>query len=300
MPKRLDPSVLEVIAETICGSGQGAGGGGSYETPAPYRSGSEIRAFFARAKVVPRGASTTRKWFTLESLEELNRGPMGVHLPEGIEQVLLRLATPHEYRGDTAAQHTVVCHLNEVLSLEGLSLAVDGIQARIQSRAPTVAPPRKRTQVDPSPPFDQLVKGDPGLADILNRRWIEAQKCVEAGAYLSAVVMMGSILEGVLCARVFADRATACRASAAPRDRQGVPKPPEDWQLHTLIDVAHEVGWLHGDVKRFSHGLRESRNIVHPYLERVHLYDRPDADTCSICWQVVRAAIADLLGTDPV
>src|SRR6266540_2046231 len=107
MPKRLDSSILEVIAEAICGSGQGAGGGAGYETPGPYRSGSEIRAFFARTKVVPRGSSTTRKWFTLESLEELNRGPMGDHLPQGIELVLLRLAGPHEYRGDTAAQQAV-------------------------------------------------------------------------------------------------------------------------------------------------------------------------------------------------
>jgi hypothetical protein len=67
--------------------------------------------------------------------------------------------------------------------------------------------------------------------------------------------------------------------------------------LGSLIEVAHQVGWLGGDVKRFSHALRESRNIVHPYVERLHA-ERPDLDTCSICWLVVRAAVADLLGGD--
>lgn len=38
-PKRLDNSVVEVIAETICGSG--SGGGGGYSTPGPYRTGGE-------------------------------------------------------------------------------------------------------------------------------------------------------------------------------------------------------------------------------------------------------------------
>jgi hypothetical protein len=67
--------------------------------------------------------------------------------------------------------------------------------------------------------------------------------------------------------------------------------------LSALIDVAYEVGWLQGDVKRFSHALRESRNIVHPSMQRL-LREIPDADTCAICWQVVRAAVADLLEAD--
>jgi hypothetical protein len=45
------------------------------------------------------------------------------------------------------------------------------------------------------------------------------------------------------------------------------------------------------------HALRESRNIVHPYVQRLSK-DRPDGDTCRICWQVVRAAVADLLEVD--
>jgi len=74
MPKkRLDATTLEAIAEIICGSGQGAGGGPAYGTPGPYRSKSEIHSFFARVGVDPKGESSTRKWFVLESLQVLNR-----------------------------------------------------------------------------------------------------------------------------------------------------------------------------------------------------------------------------------
>jgi hypothetical protein len=89
----------------------------------------------------------------------------------------------------------------------------------------------------------------------------------------------------------------ANQSKAAPRDKMGSVKLIHDWSLSALIDVAHEVGWLQGDVKRFSHALRESRNIVHPYVQRISK-DRPDGDTCRICWQVVRAAVADLLEVD--
>jgi hypothetical protein len=110
--------------------------------------------------------------------------------------------------------------------------------------------------------------------------------------------MMGSILEGVLLHKVEANFKLANQANAAPRDpKTGKPRSIADWGLSALIDVAHEVGWLQGDVKRFSHSLREYRNLVHPYMQRA-LRETPDADTCSICWQVVRAAVSDLLGAD--
>jgi hypothetical protein len=109
--------------------------------------------------------------------------------------------------------------------------------------------------------------------------------------------MMGSILEGVLLHKVEENMKIAHQAKACPKDKTGTCKPIHEWSLSALIDIAHEVGWLQGDVKRFSHALRESRNIVHPYVQRV-LNERPDGDTCRICWQVVRADVADLLEVD--
>jgi hypothetical protein len=110
--------------------------------------------------------------------------------------------------------------------------------------------------------------------------------------------MMGSILEGVLLHKVEDDPRRANQAKAAPRDKStGKPRPIQEWGLSALIDVAAELGWLQGDIKRFSHALRQSRNIVHPYMQRA-MQEQPDAGTSAICWQVVRAAVADLLGQD--
>jgi hypothetical protein len=242
--------------------------------------------------------SSTRKWFVLESLQTLNRESGGELLPLGVEKIILRLSSPQEYRGDMTITQEVIGHLNTVLKLEGLEVTLgNGIQPRIRAVQAGAPAPKPKVRPHEPPPNFTKTGVEPKLAEILDGRWKEAQKCINAGAHLSAIVMMGSVLEGVLLSRVEENPATSNRAVACPKDKAGKPRPFHEWSLSALIDVAHEVGWLQGDVKRFSHSLRESRNIVHPYHHRA-LAEDPDADTCSICWQVVRAAVADLLGED--
>ncbi len=287
--KRIDDSTLEAIAELICGSGAGAGGG--YESPGPYRTMAEINGFFKRAGIKPQGQSSTRKWFVLEALQSING-------TNSLDKALLRLASPKEYRGDSVVTQKVVDYLNRYLQVEGLEVDLIGVEPRVQSRRASADIPKPQaTPLDTPLDFRRLVE-DGSLAEVLSLRWQEAQKCVNAEAYLAAVVMMGSILEGVLLHKLEANPAAGNQANRAPKDpHTGKPKPFHEWGLSALIDVAHELRWLQGDVTRFSHALRESRNIVHPYVERLHP-DRPDRDTCAICWQVVRAAVADLLEMD--
>ena len=286
--KRLDDSTLEAIAEAICGQGEGAGGG--YTAPGPYRTKTQICDFFRRAGVDPQGMSSTRKWFVLESLQAINGTPQ-------LDSVLRRLASPKEYRGDAAVTQAVTGHLNQILQVEGLELVLIGVEPQIRDRkaAASVQKP-KDAPLETPPDFARLVT-DASLGDILVFRWAEAQRCFRADAHLSAVIMMGSIIEGVLLHKAEHNMKPANQAKAAPKEKTGAVKPIHDWSLSSLIDVAHESGWLQGDVKRFSHALRESRNIVHPYVQRLST-DRPDGDTCRICWQVVRAAVADLLEVD--
>ena len=66
-----------------------------------------------------------------------------------------------------------------------------------------------------------------------------------------------------------------------------------EWKLAEMIDIAHQVGWLGLDVNRFSHSLREFRNLIHPYEQMVTKMN-PDEDTCGISWLVVQAAVNDL------
>ena len=287
--RRIDDSTLEMIAELICGSGAGAGGG--YSSPSPYRTMGQINDFFRRAGVRPQGQSSTRKWFVLESLQSING-------TKHLDAVLLRLTSPKEHRGDSNLTQEVADYLNRALQVEGLEVYLVGVDPKLRERKASASHTKSQTPSLAIPPdFPSLVEGS-SLGEILTQRWYEAQKCVNAEAYLAAVVMMGSILEGALLHKVEFNPAAANQAKRSPKDRKtGKPLPFHDWGLSALIDVAHELGWLQGDVSRFSHALRESRNMVHPYMERV-LRDRPDRDTCSICWQVVRAAVSDLLEVD--
>ena len=278
-----------MIAELICGSGSGAGGG--YSSPGPYRTMGEINDFFRRAGVSPQGQSSTRKWFVLESLQSING-------TKDMDELLMRLASPKEYRGDSNLTREVASYLNRALQVEGLEVYLVGVDPKLrESKASASVSNPQESPLEVAPAFHHLV-ADSSLAEVLSLRWQEAQKCVNAEAHLAAVVMMGSILEGVLLHKIEANPALGNRSKASPKDpKTGRPRPFHEWGLSALVDVAHESGWLQGDVTRFSHALRESRNLVHPYMERL-AGDRPDRDTCSICWQVVRAAVSDLLEID--
>ena len=82
-------------------------------------------------------------------------------------------------------------------------------------------------------------------------------------------------------------------ARAAPKDKQGATHRIGDWKLVSLIDVACELGLVGLDVKKFSHELRDFRNYIHPYHQRAQRFT-PTEHTVDICWQVFRAAFAQL------
>jgi hypothetical protein len=268
----------------MCGQGDGPGGG--YSSPGQYRSKSQIRECFRRAGVAPHGQSSTRKWFTLEALQAINGTPQLGH-------VVTRLVSPKEYRGDAATSQLALDHVNQLLQIEGLEIQLVGIDPQVRERNASASTPKpKEPPIESSPDFASLVS-DPSLAEILRFRPEEAQRCARGRAHLASIVMMGGMLEGILLHRLENDLQKANRAPAAPKDRFGAAKKIHEWSLSTLIDVAHELGWLQGDVKRFSPGPRESRNVVHPHVQRLSS-ESPDEDTCEICWQVVRAAVADL------
>lgn len=152
-----------------------------------------------------------------------------------------------------------------------------------------------KKQLVRGPDLTKLTTALPGLEAVLQDRWLEAQKCQFARAYLAAVVMMGSILEGLLLARANLDRPAAYRARSAPkRDNRNTPL--EEWTLNTLIDVAVELGWLKTDRGSFSHGLRDSRNVVHPWVQVTSRANFDEA-TCNTCWHVLNAAVQDLLNS---
>ena len=75
--------------------------------------------------------------------------------------------------------------------------------------------------------------------------------------------MLGSVLEGALHDIVRHRPVEAYRCPRAPKGQNGKPKDSHVWKLTELVDVAHACGWIELDVQRFSHELRDYRNMVH-------------------------------------
>lgn len=145
----------------------------------------------------------------------------------------------------------------------------------------------------PAPDFLSLGFNE-DLCQLLSSRWIEAQQCINTGAYLSAIIMMGGLLEGVLIGMMEKHQSRVNQSKKAPIDnRTGKVKSFREWSLSDMINMAHDIGWLNLDVKSFAHSLREFRNFVHVYEQR-KTNVTPDGDTCKISWAVVQAAVNDI------
>jgi len=133
-----------------------------------------------------------------------------------------------------------------------------------------------------------------GVERILTARVKEAVECVAGGAPLSAVFMCGSILEGVLLAVALKNPDVFNRAVASLNQKDtGKVRAFYEWTLANLIDVAHEVGVLRLDVKKFGHAVRDFRNYIHPYEQMASGF-QPDEHTAQICLQVLTVALVGL------
>ncbi|MEO1850042.1 MAG: hypothetical protein ABGX70_05985 [Psychrobacter sp.] len=130
---------------------------------------------------------------------------------------------------------------------------------------------------------------------VIESRLNEARTAMGAGAYLSTIFLCGSVLEAVLLGAAQSDPARFNRASASPKTTDGSVKRFHDWSLAQFIDVGCEAGLLKPDVKKFSHGLRDFRNFIHPY-EQMSSGFTPDEHTAKVCFQVLKAALASVAG----
>ena len=136
---------------------------------------------------------------------------------------------------------------------------------------------------------------DARVVPIVEARLDEARVALGAGAHLSVIFLCGSVLEGVLLGAARQAPAIFNQANATPKAASGSPKRFHEWSLAQLIDVACEIGVLKLDVQKFSHGLRDFRNYIHPYQQLISGFT-PDEHTAKVCFQVLKAAVASLAG----
>lgn len=132
---------------------------------------------------------------------------------------------------------------------------------------------------------------DASMSRALVDRMEEAQRCIEAKAYLSAVILCGSVLEGMCLGFGVLHPERANRGFA---DQFNKPAPQfREWKLSQWIDVLSRLGDLSPNVEKFGHALRDFRNYVHPAEQLAHRFS-PDHHTARIGFQVVVAAAEDL------
>ena len=275
----MDATTKNKIGEFICGDD-------TNKYPI-YRSSFYLTRFFQEIGINATHDGSTRNKWAQEIISNLN----GTDL----QKVLLRLVSPKLYGGNREHIKLALTTMNEILAVESLKIIIEGIEPKLTRQKPNYdfeeKPAERELKPLPPPDFSKL-NLETGISEILQQRWNEIQSCIDVNATVSAVIMMGSMLEGFLMGTMQRKPQIANRASNAPK-KDGVVKHFADWTLSDMIDVGHEVGWIQLDVKKFSHALRDFRNIIHPY-QQLAVRTNPDIDTCKISWLVVQAACNDI------
>ncbi|WP_299147244.1 hypothetical protein [uncultured Tateyamaria sp.] len=136
---------------------------------------------------------------------------------------------------------------------------------------------------------------DAPVVPIIEARLNEARTALKAGANLSVIFLCGSVLEAVILGTAQKEPSKFNQAKCSPKASDGQTKRFHEWSLAQLIDAACEIGLLKPDVKKFSHGLRDFRNYIHPYQQMASGFS-PDQHTAKVCFQVLKAAMADIAG----
>ena len=279
----MDIKSLEAIADMICGDNP--------DKYPVYRSSSKLTNFFHSIGLGRfRHDGSTRKLWVFNALQQCS--------PQEISTIILRLASPKEYQGNQQNTRKALVAINELLAVEGFRVEINGVEPCLEKiKVSSFNFDKELLEneiLKPLPPPNFLtLKLEPGIGELLEKRWQETQICVDREAYLAAIIMMGSLLEGLFLAVLQANPSQANQYQSTPKDKTGKVKNFADWKLSEMIDVAHGIGWIGLDVKRFSHVLREFRNLIHPYEQMLNRAN-PDADTCKISWLVVQATTNDL------
>lgn len=132
---------------------------------------------------------------------------------------------------------------------------------------------------------------DVALIKVLIGRMEEAHACIESKAYLGAVILCGSVLEG-MCLGVGCRSPERVNRAYSAQYNRAVP-PFHDWKLREWIEVLGRLGDLSPNVEKFGQSLRDFRNYVHPSEQLAHKFS-PDQYTARIGFHVVVAAVEDL------
>ncbi len=137
-----------------------------------------------------------------------------------------------------------------------------------------------------------IIDIDNDLKQILILRIEEIEKCIKGKAYLSAIILIGSTLEGLLLGFALKYPQAFNSSHSVPK-KDNKPKPFDLWTLSDFINAAHELGLIAIDIKEHSHSLRNFRNYIHTKKQLETLFF-PDKETIKISWQVLSACVEQI------
>lgn len=249
-----------------------------------YRTTKQLENFFEDIVETNLKNGYSRRNFTINCLTKLNDS-------NDMDIILKKLTNPKTYRNEEIIQF-ILNEVNEIIKW-------DGIEIKLENNNPTIVNINmsdKEVSDFKILDFKELID-DNFLSAIMNKRWLEIKQNYESNSYLSTIVLLGSILEGLLYYYVSSNYNTIKSVSSTPKDNSGKIIPIDNWKLNDLINVAHDCTWLDDDIKTFNDGLRDYRNLIHPKVQKDKLIC-PDRDTCDICIDVVIAAFNDLKDKD--
>lgn len=287
---RLDPAVLDAIADIICGD--------DTERYPEYRSSYYLTKFFSDAGVKATHDGSTRKKWVVAILQQLT--------PQDAEKVILRLANLKEYKGDMSKLKQVTRELNNALAMDNFKVSYINNQPQIIRAQPIVIDDdviASHVALDEKQFLEKQFSEDISISDLgidavltdyLQDRVNEIQSIPKNKVHLGTIFLLGSTLEGILLAVALKTPAKYMASKSAPKDnKSGKTKKLYDWTLNDLINVSYDVGHVSKDVKEFASALRDFRNYVHPYHQMSQAF-KPNQNTIDICWHVFKAAFSQL------
>lgn len=274
----LDTQTLGKLADLIVGDDRSV-------TP-KYRSSAQLDHLFADAGIDRKHDGSWRHTWAFNTLKELQ--------PEALERLILRLADPKEYSGGRQAHTMALQFLNRILAIEGLQVTMHQMTPSLIPQEPCLIEDDLTNQGATLDVPDFARAGfNAEISELLSNRWFEAEAGFANGAYLSAMIMLGSVMETVLLHGLIRNQPLIVSMGIVIKDRNGNALPVHKWELNDMINVATRLGWIQQQMANYGHSLRQYRNLVHPELQlRTKIV--PSSEDCRIAAIILQGIVRDI------
>lgn len=120
--------------------------------------------------------------------------------------------------------------------------------------------------------FDFEFVRDKEIKKLLIRDWEEAQIAFKNGLYKATVVLCGTVLEALLVDALSCIKeevkSSYYQQYLIGKNKGNKPLKIENWRLYQLIEIAKQQGVISSNVAKFSHIVRDYRNLIHLWAQK--------------------------------